>query len=173
MNSPRYSLGILSDTHSWVHPWLLQDFAGMDAILHAGDIGDLAVLDVLAEVAPVIAVRGNIEGQIRELPLTKVVVFGGKRIGLLHIAGHPDRPNRDAVALIREHRLDVLVVGHSHIPAVGRVHGALWLNPGAAGNHGFHTERQALRLHIAGGELSLERLHLGPRGAKVVERAVV
>ena len=140
----------------------------MDHIIHAGDIGDEAVLERLREIAPTTVVRGNIDGgELRFYPLTASVELGGKRFASLHIAGHPGRPKRAARELIRAERPDVIVVGHSHIWAVGRVDGALWINPGAAGDHGFHIQRTAARLHIDdAGTLSLERIELGARGAQ-------
>jgi uncharacterized protein len=164
----RVTIGIVSDTHSWLDPQLLEMFHGVDRILHAGDIGDMAVLEALEQVAPVISVRGNIDGgEFRHLPLTHVEEVCGKRLGLLHIAGNPNRPTQAARKMLAKERLDVLIVGHSHIPVVGRVGQTLWLNPGAAGREGFHDLRFALLLHIDSetGELALDRLHLGTRAS--------
>jgi uncharacterized protein len=161
-------VGILSDTHGWFDPQFESVFQGVDLLLHAGDIGDASVLDAMERVAPVRAVYGNIDGhELRHLPETDVVELGGLRIGLLHIAGSPRRPKRQARQLIARERLDLFVCGHSHVPVVGRVDGCVWLNPGAAGRQGFHTERFALRLRIpAEGEYSLDRIHLGPRSTR-------
>lgn len=162
------TIGLVSDTHGWLHPALAEHFAGVAHIIHAGDVGDPAVLTALAAIAPTTTVRGNIDGgELRHLPLSVCVELGGKRIASLHIAGNPKRPRKEALALIREACPDVLVVGHSHIWVVGRVEGVLWLNPGAAGNHGFHEVRTAARLHIDDdGELRLERIVLGRRGER-------
>lgn len=160
------TIGLVSDTHGWLHPGLLQHFEGCKRIIHAGDIGKIEVIDQLEEVAPVTAVKGNIDGgDLRFFPLSACVEEAGKRISVLHIAGNPKRPRKAALDVIREDRPDVIVVGHSHIWVVGRVRGVLWLNPGAAGNHGFHDVRTAALLHIQpDGELSLDRIVLGPRG---------
>jgi putative phosphoesterase len=165
----RHSLGLISDTHGFFHPELNEVFAGVDLILHAGDIGRQSVLDALSAIAPVAAVRGNIDGGLlRDLPLQRVVAMGDKRIALIHIAGSPKRPNRDVRRLIEQHRPDVLVVGHSHIAVVQRLGDTLWINPGAAGNQGLHIERTAALLHIeADGKLALDRVLLGPRGGRV------
>lgn len=168
MSAPRdkISIGIMSDTHGYLDPFLLEAFAGCVGVIHAGDVGKTAVLEQLEEVVDVYAVRGNIDGQdLRFLPLSRIDEFGGKRIATLHIAGDPQRPRKAARTLIYEERPDVFIAGHTHIPVVGRVQGTLWINPGAAGIEGHHDERFAAILHIApDGELSLDRIHLGVRG---------
>ena len=168
----RVTVGLISDTHGWLDPRVIEIFDeyGVEKILHAGDIGDPGVLSGLEEVAPTIAVRGNIDGGVlRDLPLEAVVEVGGKRLAVLHIAGSPKRPNKVARTFLLRSRPDLLLVGHSHIPVVAKVQGALWVNPGAAGRQGFHKERFAALLHIsAAGEVgtaafALDRISLGPR----------
>ena len=169
MTAPELSIGVVADTHGSLEPDVLDAIGGVDLILHAGDVGRQSVLDALSAIAPVAAVRGNIDGGLlRELPLQRVVTMDGKRIALIHIAGSPKRPNRDVRRLIEDHQPDVLVVGHSHIPVVRRLGKTLWINPGAAGNQGLHTQRTAAILHVEGdGQLALDRVLLGPRGAVV------
>ncbi|MCB0217104.1 MAG: metallophosphoesterase family protein [Chloroflexi bacterium] len=162
-------IGLVSDTHGWLDPKLLEHFTGLDAILHAGDIGDPAILTALAALAPTVAVRGNIDGgRLLDLPLAALVDLGRPRrlrIALLHIAGNPARPSRDARALLERARPNLLVVGHSHIAVAGRVGALTWINPGAAGHHGIHDERSAFLLEVdAEGGLQLGRIDLGPRG---------
>lgn len=161
----RISVGLVSDTHGFLDPDLLEVFEGVEHIIHAGDIGDPKIVEQLREVAPTTAVRGNIDGgELRFCPLEEVVEVAGKQIAALHIAGSPDRPRKAAVELIRRRHPDVLVVGHSHVPVVGRVDDTLWINPGAAGRQGFHRQRTAALLHITDdGELQLDRVILGPR----------
>lgn len=161
----RTTIGLVSDTHSWLDPELLEVFEGVDHIIHAGDIGDVAVLDRLREVAPTTAVKGNIDGgELRFLPLEEVLEIAGKRIAVLHIAGSPKRPRKAARQLIVRERPDALIVGHSHIPVVGRVDSTLWINPGAAGRQGFHHQRTAALLHVdSDGEFAMDRVVLGPR----------
>jgi len=161
----RTSIGLVSDTHGWLNPQLKEAFSGCAFIVHAGDIGTVDVLDELEEIAPVVAVKGNIDGgELRFLPLERVEEVAGKRIAVLHIAGEPTRPNRTARELIRRWSPDVLVVGHSHVPVVGRVDGTLWINPGAAGREGHHAMSFAALLHIdEDGDLFLDRVHLGAR----------
>ena len=174
-------VGLVSDTHGWLDPALLTHFRGMAAIVHAGDIGNPAVLDALAGVAPVTAVRGNIDsGRLHDLPAEAILEVAGRRIAVLHIAGPPRRPNATARRLVRRERPDLLIVGHSHMPVVARIgpDGAprepgrvlpgetLWINPGAAGNHGFHNERTAAVLELPPGDEPprLMRIRLGSRG---------
>lgn len=168
MPQDKVMIGLVSDTHGWLDPELLELFQGAALIVHAGDVGEPAVLEQLAQVAPLLAVRGNIDGgELADLPLRAMETLAGQRVAALHIAGPPRRPNKAASALLREWEPQVLVVGHSHIPVVQRVRGALWINPGAAGHQGFHQERFAARLYLGGeGGPGLERLALGPRGAK-------
>ena len=158
-------VGLIADTHGWLDPNIAAAFAGVSLILHAGDIGHPRVIEQLEAIAPTTAVKGNIDGgELRFLPLEVEVPIGDRRVAILHIAGNPKRPNRDARALLGRLQPDVLLVGHSHIPVVGKVGRTLWINPGAAGRHGFHTERLAAILKITPGqELALDRVHLGPR----------
>lgn len=159
-------IGLISDTHSWLDPSVAEVFAHADTIIHAGDIGNELVLEQLEEIAPVVAVKGNIDGgALRFLPLVASVEAHDKRIFVRHIAGSPKRPNRATRELLASERPDIFIVGHSHIPVVTRVAGALWINPGAAGREGFHEQRFAARLYIdrESGEVTMDRVHFGPR----------
>lgn len=163
-------VGILSDTHGWLDPELVDLFRDkqVDLLIHAGDIGAAEVVDQLEAIAPLQVVKGNIDGaDLRFLPETCVFSVGPKTIVLRHIAGSPRSPNRAARALIAEHRPDLFICGHSHIPVIGRVNGALWVNPGACGRVGFHEQRFALFLYVDSdsGELEMERIHLGSRAS--------
>ncbi len=164
----RTSVGILSDTHGYLDPFLLEAFIDCVAIIHAGDVGRVEVLEQLEEVAPVLAVKGNIDGgELRHLPLTRVDEIAEKRIAVLHIAGDARRPKSAAKELIRFENPDVFVAGHTHVPVVGKVGNALWINPGAAGIEGHHDLRFAAILHIsADGELAMDRIHLGDRASR-------
>lgn len=162
------TLGILSDTHGWLDPELVRVFEdkAVDRLVHAGDVGDQGVLDQLEALAPVEVVRGNIDGgDLRFLPEEVVFEAGPTRIAMRHIAGSPRRPRKAARQLIARKQPDVFICGHSHIPVIGRVAGALWVNPGACGRIGFHDQRFALLLYVdeETGELEMERVHLGAR----------
>jgi hypothetical protein len=160
-------VGVVSDTHGWLDPHLIRHFDGVTRIVHGGDVGTPSILDELAEVAPVTAVYGNIDGgALRDLPVQTVTQVGDTRIGVMHIAGNPWRPNRAAKNFIADAGLDVLVCGHSHSFVALNTRDCLWLNPGAAGRQGFHTDRTAALLRVSpDGALGVLRISLGPRSA--------
>ena len=140
----RLRLGVVADTHSATHPATTKHLAALspDAILHAGDIGDLAVLEPLEAIAPLLVVRGNIDGRGPGLPdvLTLDLVAGEAsllRILLMHIAVDGPRLRADAARLARSHDAALVVCGHSHVPLVAR-HGEIAVfNPGSAGPRRF------------------------------------
>ncbi len=159
-------IGLLSDTHGWLDPALREWFADVEMILHAGDVGDEAVLEELRAIAPTVAVRGNVDGGpwARELPWEQVVTIGDVRVAIRHIAGSPKKPDRAALDLIERESPDMLLVGHSHIAVIERREGVLWINPGAAGRQGLHRERTAMLLHL-GETQEIDVITLGERGA--------
>lgn len=137
-------LAVVADTHSQPHPASAKQLAALapDAILHAGDIGDLEVLAGLAEVAPVFAVRGNIDTRAASLPdvLTLDLVGGarGLRILLTHIAVDGPRLRADVARLARAEGAGLVVCGHSHVPFMGRDRELTVFNPGSIGPRRFH-----------------------------------
>jgi putative phosphoesterase len=164
------TVGILSDTHGWLDPELVDVFVdkSVDLLVHGGDIGDEAICDQLRDIAPLKVVKGNIDGgELRFLPEEIVFDVGPRRVAMRHIAGSPRRPRKAARELIARETPDVFVCGHSHIPVIGRVKGALWINPGACGRVGFHDQRFAALLYVdeATGEFEMERVHLGSKFA--------
>ena len=127
---------------------MFEVFEGVDHIVHAGDIGALAVLDGLRAVAPVTAVRGNVDrdGWAFDLPDETVLRLGGVRLLVRHIKEEVLRlhdPAAEGYAAV--------IVGHSHVPAIDRRQGVLYLNPGSAGNRRFHLPR-AVALLEAGAD---------------------
>ena len=137
-------VGVISDTHGLVRPEAVEALREADVILHAGDVGGSHVLQELGEIAPVIAVKGNVdlEPWARGLPDRRRLELGGARLLLLHdrAAVGPD-PARKG--------LQVVVFGHSHQPLAERTGGVLWFNPGAAGPGRF-------RLPVSLGFLEIE-----------------
>jgi putative phosphoesterase len=137
-------IGVVADTHSALHPSTTDHLArwSPDAIVHAGDIGDLAVLDALKAVAPVLAVRGNIDERAPDLPdhLTIDIAADGAlilRILVTHIAVNGPKLRADAARLARSRDASLVVCGHSHVPLAAR-HGELSVfNPGSAGPRRF------------------------------------
>ncbi len=126
-------IGVISDTHGLLRPEALEALEGVDRILHAGDIGDPDHLDVLARIAPVTAIRGNIDrGPWAEaLPETVTLASGGLRIHMIHerkaLSADPNSEGWNDV-----------ISGHSHKPGIDETQTTLWLNPGAAGPRRFH-----------------------------------
>jgi putative phosphoesterase len=128
-------IGVISDTHGYLDPQILEEFAGVDHIIHAGDIMDAATLDALAAVAPVTAIAGNMDdGKLGKLPRE----VAGK-VGDVHfVVGHKrkrllKRLSHGKIDGLGKHDLPELVIcGHDHLPAVEWVDGTLYLNPGSA-----------------------------------------
>ena len=147
MNREVYVLGLVADTHGLVRPGLAAAFAGVQRILHAGDVGGAAVLAALAKLAPVDAVFGNVDdAHDPSLARERVVTIGGVTIHVSH--GHElGRPTAE-LALAR-YRGDVVVFGHTHKSVVGRAaDGRMAINPGAAGPRRFDLVPSVARLTI-------------------------
>lgn len=126
-------IGVISDTHGLLRSEALTALAGVEHILHAGDVGDARILDTLREIAPVTAIRGNIDqwGACAELPATDVVELQERLFYLVHsIADLDINPAVAGVAAI--------ISGHSHKPSIEQRNGVLYLNPGSAGPRRFN-----------------------------------
>ncbi len=139
-----FRLVVVADTHGHPHPAAAERIAAErpDAILHAGDIGDLAVLDALRELGPVVAVRGNIDVRARDLPDAVIVDVEHEertilRMLLVHIAVYGPKLRADAARLARDRGASLVVCGHSHVPFIGRDRGIVVLNAGSIGPRRF------------------------------------
>ena len=157
-------IGILSDTHAALHPQLAEFFAPCDQIWHAGDIGSTEVLSTLKQWKPVQAVYGNIDGMDMRKELQEHLFFEAEqaKVLLLHIGGNPPKYNANSKLLIEQHKPTIFVCGHSHILSVryDKNYNLLYVNPGAAGNFGFHKAITFLRFDIHNGTPShLEVFH--------------
>jgi len=161
-------IGLLSDTHSHLDERILHHLKGVDEIWHAGDIGTLEVTDELKKIAPLRAVYGNIDGaKIRaEFPLHQRFTIGGLKVWMTHIGGAPgkyDHRIRQQIYIDRPH---LFICGHSHICKVMKDPNipTFYMNPGAAGIHGFHHVRTLLSFKIEEtGMKELEVVELGVR----------
>ncbi|MBB5331469.1 metallophosphoesterase family protein [Tunturiibacter gelidoferens] len=125
-------IGVISDTHGLMRPEALTALRGVEHILHAGDVGDIAILDALREIAPLTAIRGNVDssGACAELPATDVVELGGSLFYLVHSVHDLDiNPKAAGVAMV--------VSGHSHKASVTVKDGVVYFNPGSAGPRRF------------------------------------
>jgi putative phosphoesterase len=166
-------IGLLSDTHGWLDPKLREHFAACDEIWHAGDIGGLHVTDELQSWfprKPLRAVFGNIDAATarRAFPEHQRFELEGVRTWMTHIGGRPLRYDRNVSKELRTSPPDLFICGHSHICLVqfDPTLNCLYMNPGAAGRHGWHQMRTVLRFTLADGRpKDLEVLELGKRGA--------
>lgn len=125
-------LGVISDTHGLLRPEALRALEGSEHIVHAGDVGSPDILPALERIAPVTAVRGNVDSGhwANPLPYTKTLEFEGIRVYVIHILN--DLPINPV-----EERIDVLCYGHSHKPGIETRDGVMYLNPGSAGPRRF------------------------------------
>jgi uncharacterized protein len=142
------TVGVISDTHGLLRPELLELLKGVDAIIHAGDIGSPGVLEALRKIAPVHAVRGNVDtgDWAAALPLFDLFEIAGRFVYLLHDLKTMDL---DPVAA----GIQVVISGHSHVPGITDKSGVLYLNPGSAGPKRFKLPISAalLRFESDGG----------------------
>ncbi|MEF3274159.1 MAG: metallophosphatase family protein [Chloroflexus sp.] len=129
-------IGVVSDTHARLAPAALPALAGVEMILHAGDIGSEAVLSQLATIAPVVAIHGNTDQGTplaRAYPATRWVEYEGVLIYLTHIGGQPLHLGQALPIAPDGRRPQVFIFGHSHRPLCDVHKGVLFLNPGTAG----------------------------------------
>ncbi len=136
-------IGVISDTHGLVRGEAVAALDGSDLILHAGDVGSGDVLEALAAIAPVVAVRGNVDrdGWADDLPETRTVAVAGRRLHLLHDVGGLDI---DPAA----EGCEAVIFGHSHKPLIERRSGVLFLNPGSAGPRRFRLPVSLARIDM-------------------------
>jgi putative phosphoesterase len=153
-------LGLISDTHGLLRPEAVQVLRGSNLIVHAGDVGSRLILDALRVLAPLVAVRGNVDrGDWADmLPETDMVSVGGMKLYVLH----------DVQALDLDPGacgFDAVVSGHSHKPLIERRRGVLFLNPGSAGPRRFKLPVTVARATIESGRIDAEIVRLD-RGAE-------
>ncbi len=151
-------IGVISDTHGLLRPEALRALRGSDHIIHAGDIGDPKMLEALKEIAPVTAVRGNVdrESWARKIPATEVLEAGGISIYILHILAELDLTPEAA-------GFQVVVSGHTHVPRQETKNGVLYFNPGSAGPRRFKLPVTIGRLVIQGEKVRGEIIELKVR----------
>ncbi len=147
-------IGLLSDTHGFIHPKVSVFFQNCDEIWHAGDIGNPETADKLAALKPFKAVYGNIDGADLRSVYKEYEVFNCEEVTVLmiHIGGYPGRYNPFARQLIEKYRPELFITGHSHILKVmpDKKYNLLHINPGAAGKQGLHKVLTAVRFVIDG-----------------------
>jgi len=153
-------IGVISDTHGLLRAEAVAALAGSDHILHAGDVGDAAILDELGKIAPVTAIRGNIDGTgpCAQLPATEMVELGGVSFYLLHDVKTLDLDPTAA-------GIKVVVSGHSHKPSIERRKGVLYLNPGSAGPRRFSVPVTVAIVTLEDGQIDTGIVELVARSA--------
>ena len=162
-------IGLLSDTHGYLDPVVFEYFKDCDELWHAGDVGDIGVLEALEKFKPLHAVFGNIDDAAIQNRLREDVWLDreGVNVWMTHIGGAPPNYNTSIKKMLKQRIPDVFVCGHSHILRVHKDEklNMLYINPGAAGQHGFHTVRTVIRIEITDAKISkMEVIELGKRG---------
>jgi len=149
------TLGVISDTHGLLRPEAVNVLRGSDRILHAGDIGAPEIIEALAQIAPVTAIRGNVDtgSWARALPETEVVEAGNVTIYMLHDLGQLGL-NPEAAGF------RVVIYGHSHHPNIEEKNGVLYFNPGSAGPRRFNLPVSVGKLTIETGTVRAELVEL-------------
>jgi len=162
-------IGLLSDTHSFLDPGVMDHFGECDEIWHAGDIGDLDVIARLEKLKPVRAVFGNIDDKAiqQKFPEDWWAEVEGLLVWMTHIGGSPPNYNPRVKKILNEKKPGLFICGHSHILKImgDKERNMLFVNPGAAGNHGFHHMKTLVRFEIHQKEIkNMEVIELGRRG---------
>jgi putative phosphoesterase len=146
-------LALVSDTHGLLRDSVTDALQDVDLIIHAGDVGDLSLLRRLETIAPVVAVRGNVDNALIELPLAEVVSVNGRLIYVLHDLSLLDLdPATAGIAMV--------VSGHSHQPRIDRRRGVLYVNPGSIGPRRFNLPVSLAKVACQEKELAVEIVHL-------------
>jgi uncharacterized protein len=146
-----FHLGIISDTHGLLRPEAVAALRASQHILHAGDVGDPEILEKLRDIAPVTAIRGNIDqaGWAKKLPVTEAVELSGVLIYMLHDLAQLDlKPESGGFSMV--------VCGHSHVPGQETRNAVLYLNPGSAGPRRFTLPVSVARVVIEDGKIDAE-----------------
>jgi len=150
-------IGVVADTHGLFDPAIRRHFKGVDHIVHAGDIGDLSVIEQLQAIAPVSAVSGNIDEFERdEFPAEDVIVLAGFRIAIRHILFEGGKLTKDGRAFLEREQPDICIFGHTHQSKIEWFDKTLLFNPGSAGPKRFKLPRGV-------GILVLERRRVIPK----------
>lgn len=159
---------LISDTHGYLDKGLLKHIQNADEVWHAGDIGTIDLCLEIEKIKPVKAVFGNIDGQDVRTTYPENLIFNceGVKIFMTHIGGYPGRYPTKLKQRLLEHQPKIFICGHSHILKVmyDKELDLLHMNPGAAGVHGFHAVKTAIRFEIEGNEIkNLAIIELGSR----------
>ncbi len=164
-------IGLISDTHSYLDPKVFEYFKDCDEVWHAGDIGEISLITEFKSFKPFRAVYGNIDSKEIQHTFPEDLFFTceGLTIWMTHIGGAPPHYNPRIKKILKEKTPEVFICGHSHILRIKRdpnFNNMLYVNPGAAGNHGFHQIKTIIRFEIKKTKIEkMEVVELGKRGA--------
>ena len=155
-------VGVLSDTHGWLDAAVVQLFAGVDHIVHAGDIEDPAILERLGALAPVTAVYGNCDGgRFPTLKEAETVILGGVTVRVRHSVEMVEALDAAILGAMRTAGAGVVIGGHTHRPSIEHRDGILFLNPGSASLRRQGVQRSVALLQIEDGRCKAEIAELG------------
>ena len=150
-----HKIGVIADTHGLMRPQILRAFHGVDHIIHAGDVGSVAVIDELKNIAPITVIRGNMDlaDWASNFPETAVAEFDGLLLYVIHNLSNLDLDPQTA-------GFSAVLYGHSHAPSQEIHHGILFFNPGSSGPTRFHLPPSVGLLNISGTKISGEIISL-------------
>ncbi len=164
-------IGLMSDTHSFLDPKVFKYFADCDEIWHAGDFGNMEIVEALEEFKPLRGVWGNIDGHKIRADFPEDLRFDceGLPVFMTHIGGYPGKYNPRVREILKNNppRNGLFICGHSHILKVipDKTFGFLHINPGACGNEGWHKAKTLVRFSVENGKPgNLEVIEIGARG---------
>ena len=155
MDLKSYLVGIISDTHGLLRPEAERYLKGSDLIIHAGDIGSVEIIHMLKKLAPLKAIKGNIDKDkwTEEFPETLDFKFGNKRLFVIHNI-------KDLEFNHEKKKYDLIISGHSHKPSIKEENGVILLNPGSAGKRRFNLPISIAKLIIKENKISAEIIEL-------------
>ncbi|NIJ53027.1 metallophosphoesterase family protein [Dyadobacter arcticus] len=165
------TIGLISDTHGYLDGRVFDHFSHCDEVWHAGDLGSSKIIDQLEAFKPTRIIFGNIDSAEIRARTEENLHFEleGFSIWMTHIGGAPPKYNPQVKPILKSNTPDLFICGHSHILRVIRdpaLNNMLYINPGAAGQEGFHKFRTILRFNLHDGIISqMEVIELGKRGA--------
>lgn len=159
-SSPPVLIGVISDTHGKLDEQVLNLFAGVRRIIHAGDIGSEELIWELEKLAPVIAVRGNIDTDTICFPTERMAVIEGRTFYVRHQFATVEKMSAAQQRIIEQRMPDVIVFGHSHQSYAGEWRGTLLFNPGSAGPKRFNLPRSVGLLEIHEDRISTRIINL-------------
>lgn len=163
------SVGLISDTHGFLDEEIIDVLSSVDEIWHAGDLGDIILIDQLESIAPVRGVYGNIDDyKVRSVwPLNLYFEIDQIKVFMTHIGGYPGRYQSRVRQELEQHRPDLYICGHSHILKIQPDNklNLLHMNPGACGHHGFHQFRTMITFDIDSQQIkNVNVIEFGRRG---------